>query len=159
MLPAFLGTAIPYPGTPFFRECAEAGRLLPPLRVRDLNGSTLCVRPRDDLERVATFLRDVGSLKGFRWQALGTSASAWLRGELGLPQLAVMTARNLAVLSRRHAGTGSRGRTFVGPTETLDDLYRPRCRIAPAYRKYFEPTFVTDEDGALSPPFSASLPQ
>jgi radical SAM superfamily enzyme YgiQ (UPF0313 family) len=154
VLPAFLGTGIPYPGTPFFRECAAAGRLLPGLRARDLNGSTLCVRPRDDLERVAAFLRDVGSLKGFRRQALGTTASAWLRGELELTQLAVMTARNLAVLSRRSRGTGSRGRTFVGPTERLDDLYRPRCRIAAPYRKYFEPTFVTDPEGAPVPPFA-----
>ncbi len=154
VLPSFVGTAIPYPSTPFFRECAAAGRLLPQLRLRDLNGSTLCVRPRDDLERVAAFLRAVGSLDGFRWQGLRTTASAWFRGELGPSQLAVMTARNLAVLARRSRGTASRRRTFVGPTEALDDLYRPRCRIAPAYRKYFAPTFVTDAEGMPSSLFA-----
>jgi len=147
VIPNFVGAPIPYPGTPLFRECAVEGRLLPSVRVRDLNGSTLCIRPRDDVARIADLLRRVGALRGLRLSALLTCASAWRRRELSLTQLAVMSARTLAILTRHAPGSATRGRTFVGPTERLDELYRPGCFVAPAYRGYFEPTYLTDPAG------------
>jgi hopanoid C-2 methylase len=154
-IPNFVSAPIPYPGTPLFHECAREGTLLPGVRVRDLNGSTLCVRPRDGVERVAALVRDLGALRGLRLKGLWRTAGAWTRGQLSAAQLAIMTARTIALFLRRGPGSGSRGRTFVGPTEALDDLYRPSCWIAPAYRRYFEPTPLTDASGAPALPFSA----
>jgi hopanoid C-2 methylase len=154
ILPNFVSAPIPYPGTPFFHECAGAGRLLPAVRVRDLNGSTVCVRPRDDLGTVAALIRDLGALRGLRWQSIRKTAGAWFRRELSPSQLAILSARTVALLLRRSIGTGSRGRTHIGPTEALDDLYRPRCQIAPSLRRHFEPTFLTDADGLPAPAFA-----
>jgi radical SAM superfamily enzyme YgiQ (UPF0313 family) len=158
ILPNFVSPTIPYPATPFFRDLAAAGRLLPNVRVRDLNGSTLCLRPRDGIDRIAALIRDLGALKGFRAKALSRTAGAWARRELSPVQLAVLTVRALAVMLRRAPGSGSSGRTFVGPSEQLDDLYRPDCFVAPAYRRYFEPTFLTDDAGEPAAPFVAPVP-
>lgn len=42
----FLGIVCPYPETPFFREVASEGRLLPGTLSRDYDGYTLCHRPK-----------------------------------------------------------------------------------------------------------------
>lgn len=42
----FLGIVCPYPETPFFREVAAEGRLLPDTISRDYDGYTLCHRPK-----------------------------------------------------------------------------------------------------------------
>ena len=43
----FLGIVCPYPETPFFREVASEGRLLPGTVSRDYDGYTLCHRPKN----------------------------------------------------------------------------------------------------------------
>jgi radical SAM superfamily enzyme YgiQ (UPF0313 family) len=42
----FMGIVCPYPETPFFQELAKDGRLLPGISSRDLDGYTLCHRPK-----------------------------------------------------------------------------------------------------------------
>jgi radical SAM superfamily enzyme YgiQ (UPF0313 family) len=42
----FLGIVCPYPETPFFRQLAAEGRLLPGTISRDYDGYTLCHRPK-----------------------------------------------------------------------------------------------------------------
>jgi radical SAM superfamily enzyme YgiQ (UPF0313 family) len=58
-LPGFLTTAIPILGTPFFYECLDKGLFLPKTRVRDLDGTTLTLRPLDPVEEVVEFLRQI----------------------------------------------------------------------------------------------------
>ena len=43
----FIGIVCPYPETPFFRTVASEGRLLPGVISHDLDGYTLCHRPRN----------------------------------------------------------------------------------------------------------------
>jgi hypothetical protein len=42
---SFVGIVAPYPETPFFRQLAQEGRLLPGAKMRDLDGYTVCHRP------------------------------------------------------------------------------------------------------------------
>src|SRR5262249_16600810 len=43
--PNFIFMSIPFPATPFFRDRASRGLILPSTKVRDLEGSTLSLRP------------------------------------------------------------------------------------------------------------------
>ena len=63
----FLGIVCPYPETPFFREVAAEGRLLPGTISRDYDGYTLCHRPRqldpsEVVEHFTRLCRTLGSL-------------------------------------------------------------------------------------------------
>ena len=48
-LPSYLSLPIPLPGTPFFYQCLDGGAILPGTRVRDLDPTTISLRPRDPL--------------------------------------------------------------------------------------------------------------
>lgn len=162
-LPTFVVLPIPFPRTPFFRDQAGAGRLLPGTRLRDLDGTTLCVQPLDPLDEVAPFVRDLQHLRGYRWRVI-RHAFGFLRryrGKLSARQLAVALARDAALSglpSLVRAGTaplravlGRRDpvRTHVSTTEKIDALYTPAFAVEPRYRDWFEPTRIVDEHGRL----------
>jgi hypothetical protein len=65
-LPGFLSLPIPLPGTPYFYEVLDSGRLLPSTKVRDLDSTTLCVEPLDPLDEAVAFVRDLQTLRGYR---------------------------------------------------------------------------------------------
>ncbi|NIP99041.1 MAG: radical SAM protein, partial [Nitrospinaceae bacterium] len=65
-LPSFFTLSIPLPGTPYFQECVSERRLLPRVKMRDLDGFTLVSHPRDPMERVVPFVRDLETLRGYR---------------------------------------------------------------------------------------------
>ena len=46
-------------------------------------------------------------------------------------------------------GQRKTSRTFIGPTEPLDAVYRPAFPIDSRYEGYFQPTMLTDEEGNL----------
>src|SRR5215470_3272091 len=63
----FLGIVCPYPETPFFRQLASEGRLLPGTTSRDYDGYTLCHRPlaldqNEVVEHFVRLCRQLGSL-------------------------------------------------------------------------------------------------
>ena len=63
----FLGIVCPYPETPFFREVASEGRLLPGTVSRDYDGYTLCHRPKqltpsETVEHFTRLCHTLGSL-------------------------------------------------------------------------------------------------
>ena len=43
-----------------------------------------------------------------------------------------------------------RRRTHVSTTDHLDPVYKPAMRLGSAFAKHFQPTMVTDADGALN---------
>ncbi|MFY9344468.1 MAG: radical SAM protein [Planctomycetota bacterium] len=162
-LPTFVVLPVPFPGTPFFADLARAGRLLPRTRLRDLDGTTLCIQPRDPIDEVARFVRDLQTLRGHRWNVV-RHAFGFLRRygrKLSVRQLAVALARDFALLglpslvrgglSPLSALLGRRqlARTHVSTTERLDRLYTPAFPVAPEYRSWFEPTTIVGDDGQL----------
>ena len=151
VLPAFIVAPIPSPGTPFFDACVRERRLLPRVRLRDLNGSTLCLRGRDPLPELAAMLRDAIVFGGVRGLALRAAWRAARHPRLDAWQRAVSFARSCTMLRGRER----RGpeRTHIATTEPIDRLYSPACRIAPAYRDWFAPTYLTDAAGDPEPDF------
>ncbi len=164
-LPAYISISIPLLGTPFFRDCLSSGALLPRTRVRDLDGSTLSLRPRDTLEQFQRFARGDQHLGDHRMHAL-SHTSRFLRryrSVLDWPQRLVSVA-NAAILCAPVAvtapsvlGRRERQRTFISSTDFLDDVYRPAFPVDSRYCDYFEPTMVTDEHGELAEALAADL--
>ena len=64
--PNFIFTAIPFPGTPFFRRCIEEDLMLPGTDMRDLEGSTLSLRSVDGEAETVDFVKRGRRFHGYR---------------------------------------------------------------------------------------------
>jgi hopanoid C-2 methylase len=159
-LPSYLALPIPLLGTPYFHECVAAGRLLPNLRLRDMDSTTLALRPVDPLPEVAAFVRDLQALAGYRWRSVRhTAAFAWRYGRRfdliqslsALGNVAGLVTPRLASGALLQSWLSARGpRTHIGGTEPLDALYTPALPVAERFADYFRPTMVTDGAGGLT---------
>ena len=69
-MPAYFTLVIPLLGTPHFRDCLSKGLLLPNVRLRDLDGVTVTMQPRDPLDDDVRFARDLTSLRGYRGRVM-----------------------------------------------------------------------------------------
>jgi hypothetical protein len=156
-LPAYFTLAIPLIGTPYFRECFDKGLLLPGLRVRDLDGVTVTMRPLDPVEDVVKFARDLLNLRGRRRHLFAHAARflARYRGTLSPMQLLVAGVGDALIATQSAASGPTRLRlrrprqTFLAGTEIPDPQYTPRMRLPERYRDYFQPTRIVDADGRL----------
>jgi hypothetical protein len=164
-LPAYVCMPIPILGTPFFYECLDGGLLLPNTRVRDLDGTTISLRPLDPLPEVARFVRDLQTLRGYRAKVIRHSvrfarlyagALGWERTAIALSNAALITAPLLATLPSR-LGRAAGPRTHVSTTEPLDRTYRPALRVDPKYADLFRPTMLTGLDGSIAPGIAADV--
>lgn len=107
---------------------------------------------------VVAFARDIQNLRGYRLKALRHTAQFLRRYRGMLSPLQLMAASvSAALICTQSAASSPLGprmrrprRTFHGPTEALDPLYRPVIRLPAQYRRYFAPTMVTDPNGDLS---------
>jgi hypothetical protein len=164
-LPAYFTLAIPLLGTPYFRECLDAGALFPNVRLRDLEGVTLAMRPLDPVDDVVAFLGGLPSLRGYRRRVL-RHALGFLRLYRGaLSPMQLYTAMISAALICTETTATSPGRlfhrrtpqTYHAATQALDPQYRPIMRLDSAYERHFRPTMVTDGTGALAADLAADL--
>jgi hypothetical protein len=157
-LPSFLSLTIPLIGTPFFSECVSEGRILANAKLRDCDGFTLTLKPRDPMHEAVEFVRHLPTLKGYRRRIAGKAARLLWRYRRSMTpfQLMLMTssafllsAPNVvnAPFRRQH---GRSKRTCITTTEPVDPLYTPLFSMEDRFREYFEPTFVTNADGELS---------
>ncbi len=157
--PNFIFCATPFPGTPYFKDRHERGLLLPNTKVRDLEGSTLNVRPLDDIERVTEFLRTGKNLRGMRAKYFAHQARFHWRYKLALPPLlhgvSLLTIGSImspqGISNARYVLAPRAPRTFVGGTDRLDPVFTPQRSVDEKYRDWFRPTMVTDAAGALNP--------
>ena len=163
--PNFIFGTVPFPGTPFFHDRHARGLLLPNTRVRDLEGSTLTMRPLDRVEDVARFLATAKNLHGYRARHLARQARfLWRRRRsLSAEQMLVSSVIVASILTpgpllnptslfARRAP-----RTHVSTTERLDPVYTPVMRVGAEFERHFRPTLVTDETGALNPALADDL--
>jgi len=163
--PNFIFGAVPFPGTPFFRDRYRRGLLLPSTRLRDLEGSTLAMRPLDPVEDVARFLATAKYLRGYRWRHLRRQLRfIWgHRHALSLEQMLISNVAFFSILTPGPVWQAAsmlrrrRPRTHVSTTERLDPVYTPVMRIAPAFAGHFQPTMVTDAAGELDPALADDL--
>lgn len=164
-LPAFLSLPIPFPGTPWFYQCLDAGRLMPGTMVRDLDSTTITVRPVDPLPEAAAFVRDLQCARGYRRRiARHALAFGWrYRRRLTPLQMLLAQSGGLFVISPLlgtlpgRMGPASAPRTHVGGTEALDRVYTPAFRVAGRFAAHFAPTILVDGAGQLSPAVAADV--
>ena len=159
-LPGFLTLPIPLLGTPFFRECLARGAFLPETKLRDMDGSTLVLRPLDSMDEAVGFVRDILALRGYRRRALvhAVRFANRYRSTLSLLQIALalgsagLLCADGLITGRRWGSLSSRirRRTHITTTEALDPMYTPAFRVASQYEWYFKPTMVTDATGTLT---------
>jgi len=161
--PNFIFMATPFPGTPDFHQRLADGRILPNTRIRDLEGSTLCVKPIDPIEDVVDFIRNGKNFRGYRRRFLAHQMKFLkrYRHSLSLEQKIVSSVATAAIMAPGViASPGAlfrkKGqRTHVSTTERLDCVYTPQMYVHSKYRDYFEPTRITDHAGELNPQLEA----
>ncbi len=157
-MPGYMSVPIPIPRTPFFYNCLDRGMILPGTRVRDLDSTTISLRPLGSMAEACAFVRDLQTLRGQRAKVLRHSAGFVRRyaGKLtpwqmaiALTNAALMVAPLLASLPRRFS-RGAGPRTHVSGSERLDPFYQPKLRIDRRYESYFEPTQLIAADGSVA---------
>ncbi|WP_116368814.1 B12-binding domain-containing radical SAM protein [Parahaliea mediterranea] len=158
--PNFIFTAIPFPGTPFFRDSLEQGLLLPNTHMRHMEGSTLSLKPTlDPQPEVVDFIRSGRRFAGFRGRFLRHQAKFLkrYRHSLNRDQMLLSSIATAAIMAPTAVlGPGAIlrrkvQRTHVSTTEVLDSVYTPRLPVAEAYRHYFLPTNLVDWGGEVNP--------
>ena len=163
-LPCFLTLAIPLVGTPSFHQCLREKRFLPNIKLRDLDGTTLSLKPLGPMDETVQFIQDLQNLKGYRRKILRHSIKFFNRYKnklswwpMGQAMLCgpLLTAQKFATTGPETFKSFKNGyrkyeRTFVGSTEPLDSFYSPAFRVDSRYEKYFKPTMLTDAQGNLS---------
>ncbi|MGA8703597.1 MAG: radical SAM protein [Candidatus Sulfotelmatobacter sp.] len=156
-LPSFLSLPIPFPGTPFFRECAEKRRLLPNTRIRDLNSSVLSLEPLESIARVQPFIEATQTMNGYRTRILSHTFSFCRRYRKVLtPSQMRLALMNVGLLFAHEFFTApgwigrAHKRTYISSSERLDKVYQPAFRINPQYQHYFAPTMLTDGNGEIA---------
>lgn len=158
-LPLFMFTAIPFPGTPLFHERIAKNQILPNTKMRDLESSTLCLKPIEPMEDVVSFIRTGKNFRGYRKRALKHQIEFLRRykDSLSFDQKLVSSLSVAAILfPGKFSSPGSvfvkkRSRTHVSTTDRLDDVYTPRLPVHRRYRDHFRPTVIVDEGGQLNP--------
>jgi hypothetical protein len=166
--PAYLTVPIPFPHTPFFDECVSKNLFLPRTKLRDLDGTNLVLRPKDSLEDVVPFLREIRSMKGYRRRMLKSMLGFTRKYGRVLTREQMMVAHASPVLLTLYPfvtaprellfrrGSAAR-RTYISSTEPLDDTYVPSIRVASKFAGYFRPTMLTGDDGQLAEEVAADL--
>ncbi|HEX8070720.1 MAG TPA: radical SAM protein [Pyrinomonadaceae bacterium] len=160
-LPSFLTLSIPLLGTPYFFDLLRQRALLPRLKLRDLDSTTLVTRPLDPLPEVVAFLRAFETMRGYRLRVLRHTAGFARRYARRLNRVQLAAVLGNAALTCAHdlASTlngrdwlrrRGRARTYVTTTEPLDDQYTPKFRVAARYAHHFRPMMITDERGELT---------
>ena len=157
--PNFIFMAIPFPGTPFFQDRFEKGLILPNTKMRDLEGSTLSLKPIDPIDDVVHFVRNGRNFRGYRARFLKHQLKfLWhYRRDLGRDHMLLSSLTAAAILapgsfSSPGAMFMRKGpRTNVSTTERLDAVYTPSLPVDAHYEDWFKPTRITLENGELNP--------
>lgn len=166
-LPGLLSLTIPIVGTPYFDEAARSGRLMPHLRLCDLDGQKVVEWPKEPLDRVVPYVADLLRFRGRKLKLVRHALGhAWSRRKSFDTVQTLMSA--LGPLAR-FGGTVRIGsprqmrqtwreapRTYCAMTDRLSVSYRPIHRLAAKYARDFEPLNVTDGDGNLTPELIAA---
>jgi hypothetical protein len=160
-LPSYLSIIVPILGTPVFYECLEQGLILPLTRIRDLESTTLCVKPLDPIDEVTRFIYDIQTLRGYRRKVMQHSRKFFQRYRPYLSNFQMLVALSNAVKIScqitpnkiafpNSLRSRNQRRSHLSTTEILDKVYKPAFRVDSCYQSYFKPTFLTDEAGEIS---------
>jgi hopanoid C-2 methylase len=170
-LPCYISLAVPMLGTPFFYECLAQKKILPNTKIRDLDSTTITLKPLDEMSIVVQFVKDLQNLSGYRQKVIRhginffrlyrKSLSFW-NMELALHAELLLCTPKLSTAVSDIGGIfinnfKKRSRTFIASTEPLDNVYKPAFHVNSNYENYFKPTMLTDHEGNLSDALHADL--
>lgn len=167
-LPAFMNLTIPILRTPYFYDCLEQNVILPDTKLRDMDGNTVVLQPRDSIDQVVQFLQDMPSLIGYKKKVMRHVLNFAKRYRKILTTKQMLSAVGngallcLPAIAHNHGGlfkfkSQKESRTYVTGSEPVGPLYSPYFRVDESYRHYFEPTLITDSEGRLHPDVSEDL--
>jgi hypothetical protein len=162
-LPSFITLAIPLIKTPLFHDCVAQKRFMPHFGLRDLDGSTFTLKPRNKLSEAVDFLERLKHLRGYTLKILkhierfyqiyknclplhNFALSQYGAFLLGAPRL---STQQIGAPPGFLFPSGNGRCTFVGATAPLDATYRPAFAIDPRYGHYFKPTPFTNSEGDI----------
>jgi hypothetical protein len=163
-MPVYLSVVAPLAGTAGFWDDLRGGELAPNLRLRDLDGETIChSRLADRREAIVAFIEKmfrrpstvVGRLaiivKTLRRIVRARSLNPW--------RWYVIASANFHCFIWSRA-TRSAPRTYLAGSDTLDPQYfeRPADLSEEDRLRYFEPIKLTDETGQPAEWIRASIP-
>jgi radical SAM superfamily enzyme YgiQ (UPF0313 family) len=160
-LPSYISIIVPILGTPLFYEHLDAGSILPLTKLRDLESTTLCVKPLDPMDEVTSFIYDIQTLHGYKRKVMQHSWKFYQRYKSDLSKFQMLVALSNAaklsfqitpsttVLPRSFRPRNQR-RTHLSTTEILDRVYQPAFPVKSCYRSYFRPTLLTDANGEIT---------
>ena len=156
--PNFIFTAIPFPGTPFFRDSVKSQQILPNTNMRDLEGSTLSLKGIDPQEESLEFVKRGRRFAGYRGRFLRHQIKFLrrYRHSLNRDQKLLSSIAAAAILAPTAVlGPGAvfrkkQTRTHLSTTEVQDCVYTPCLPVDEKYRHYFQPTNLIDQDGELN---------
>ena len=160
-LPSYISIIVPILGTPLFYEHLEAGSILPLTRLRDLESTTLCVKPLDPVDEVTQFIYDIQTLYGYKKKVLRHSWRFYQKYKSYLSNFQMLVALSNAIkisyqvtpsttVLPRSLRPRNRRRTHLSTTEILDKVYQPAFPVKSCYQSHFRPTFLTDEKGDIA---------
>jgi radical SAM superfamily enzyme YgiQ (UPF0313 family) len=160
-LPSYVALPIPILGTPYFYESLEQRRILPNIKLRDMDGATVLENPLDPIGKLAKFLADdvVQTFNGYRRRVLSHSGRFARVYRKDLTRMQLVFATGGSLMQCAHGLSLSTGllrrfgkdapRTHVSATEPLDRVYTPAFRLDSRFERYFRPTMVTDQNGQM----------
>lgn len=156
--PNFIFTAIPFPGTPFFQDRFERGLILPNTKMRDLEGSTLSLKPVDAMEDAVDFVRNGRNFRNYKRRFIQHHAKfLWkYRHALNRDQLLIAALTGVAIMAPgSFSSPGAifkkkNPRTNVSTTDRLDPVYTPCLPVDSQYEHYFQATRITEANGELN---------
>ena len=160
-LPGLLSMTIPILGTPYFDEAAAAKRLMPNVMLSDMDGQKLVEWPREPVEKVVHFIRDLLRMRG-RKSAVTAHVlrHAWhWRRHLPRELTAMSLVRPLHRFGPRMVfGSWAQMRqswqephlTHSAMTDRLRLAYKPIMPMPERFASAFEPLMVTDAEGRLT---------
>jgi hopanoid C-2 methylase len=170
-LPSFISLAIPLLKSPFFYQCLDQKLFLPNVKVRDMDGTTIILRPLDPISDSVQFVRAIQDLNGYRsriirhmknFYSLYKKKLSWDRMALAQSNAFLLCTPTISTAASdfgRIAFNGFRKvtRTHIGSAEPLDSIYKPAFHVSSLYAHYFRPTMLTDEAGAICESLHADL--
>jgi hypothetical protein len=160
-LPAYVCLPIPILGTPYFYESVKERRLLPNVKLRDMDGATVVEKPLDPVDKLVQFLGNGTHLfNGYNLRVVrhATRFALIYRKHLTKRQLLLASSGSLIQCAHRlslslrllvRPNEGKRHRSYISSTEPLDRVYTPAFRLDSRFERHFRPTMITEHDGQI----------
>ncbi|MCG6534312.1 MAG: hypothetical protein L7F78_06390, partial [Syntrophales bacterium LBB04] len=97
-LPSYISLITPILGTPYFYDCLREGRILPNTKLRDLDTTTLSLKPLDPVPEVVKFIYEIQTMRGYKGKISWHSGQFFRRYRSKLPPLAMAVALSNATI-------------------------------------------------------------